>query len=343
MGFLNILFPTDISYRSSGGPAWKTSISENDNGTEVAISKWSTPRCAFNAVKAVQKQAQLVDLIAFARITEGAAHSFRYKDWHDYTSTADGLVALDSIGDSDGRALYAIDDEDQPLGTGDASTTIFQMQKRYAYTTGTLTLEKFRPITKPAEGSVLVAVDGAAQTEGIDYTVDYSTGLVTFTSAPLVDEVLTCGFEFHVPCRFGEEFDAQGIPAEIVAFNHTDVSSVPIVEKKDTIPTDEQRFAGGTRVYVLNVSSTVHQVSVNDAKLITFSDAPAGFKVYLPDIANLPNGGELFVLRSVDSSNAIELWPVGGAGVKLADLNISSAVRVFKGLDASGTAEWVFV
>ena len=345
MGFLNILFPVDISYRSSGGPSWKTGIIENDSGTETTISKWSTPRCVFNAVKAVQTQEQFVDLLSFARVVEGAANSWRYKDWSDYASTADGLVPapVDDPLFKDGRASAASTSTDQPLGTGDGSATTFQLQKRYAYTTGTLTIEKFRPITKPVEGSVLIGVDSVTQTETTDYTVDYSTGLVTFTTAPELDQVLTAGYEFHVPCRFGEEFDAQGLNAEITAFNQTDITSIPIIEKKDTIPTDEQRFAGGSRLIVLDGASTAYQISVNDAKLITFSASPASFKAYLPDIASLPNGGELFVLRNINSANAIEVWPVGGAGSKLIDLPISSALRVYKGFDAASAAEWVFV
>ena len=337
MGFLNIIFPVDISYRSSGGPAWKTSIIENDSGTETAVSKWSTPRGAYNAVKAVQEQSQLADLLAFVRITEGAAHSFRYKDWTDYASTIDGLTSPDD------RARVDVSDVDQDLGTGDGTQTSFQLIKRYQYTSGTVTLERVRPITKPAEDSVIVAVATVAQVEGVDYTVDHSTGIVTFTTAPAIDQAVTAGYEFHVPCRFGEEFDAQGIPAEITAFDQIDVSSIPIIEKKDTIPTDEQRFAGGSKLQVLVPTDTAYQVSVNDAKVITFSAAPAGVKVYLPDIGSLPNGGELFVLRNINSANAIELWPVGGAGVKFQDLNISSAVRVYKGQDSAGAAEWVFV
>lgn len=346
MGFQNILFPTDISYRSSGGPAWKTHILENDDGTEVAISKWSTPRGIYNAVKAVQTQEQLTDLLAFVRIMEGAASSFRYKDWSDYASTADGLVPVSANppGDLDGRTTQISLNIDQQIGVGDGVETIFQLIKRYQYTSGAVTLEKIRPISKPVVGSVKIAVDGTGFTETTHYTLDYSTGLVTFTTAPPVDELVTAGFEFDVPCRFGEEFDSNGVPAQITAFNQMDISSIPIIEKRDTLPTDEQRFAGGADTVAFSGGDTAYQIGVNTAKVLTFTGPPSGMKVYMPDIGGLPKGGELFVIRNdVGSSNAIEIWPVGGSGSKLFDLAIGDAKRVFHGLDESTVSEWIFV
>lgn len=347
MGFQNVLFPTDISYRSSGGPGWRTTILENDSGTEVAISKWDTPRGIYNAVKAVQTQQQLTQLIAFARVMDGAASSWRYKDWTDYASTADGLVPLSAnpFADQDQRAAAVAALGDQPIGVGNGSNKTFRLLKTYQYTSGTVTLSKTRVITKPVVGSVLIGVEGILATETSHYTIDYSTGIVTFNNAITLDEVVTAGYEFDVPCRFGEEFDANGLPAQITAFNQMDlVGGIPILEKKDTVPTDEQRFPGGTFAVVFSPGDTVYQIGVNSPKVLTFASPPAGMKVFMPSLNSLPTGGELFVIRNDSaSSNVIEIWPVGGAGSKLFDLAIGGAKRVFHGVDGSAISEWVFV
>lgn len=74
-------------------------------------------------------------------------------------------------------------------------TRSFQLIKRYA--SGVAWVE--RPIEKPVEGTVVLAVDGAGATE---FAVDVTTGLVTFDPAPADGAVLTAGFAFDVPVRF---------------------------------------------------------------------------------------------------------------------------------------------
>jgi uncharacterized protein (TIGR02217 family) len=61
-----------------------------------------------------------------------------------------------------------------------------------------------RPIRKPVAGSVSIALDGVAQTEG--FTLDAATGLVTFASIPVDGSRITAGFEFDTPVRFDTDF-----------------------------------------------------------------------------------------------------------------------------------------
>lgn len=78
----------------------------------------------------------------------------------------------------------------------------FQIIKTYL---AGLTTE--REISKPVDGTVLVAVDGTLQTLTTDYTIDHTTGIITFVngSVPLAAEDVTVGYEFDVPCRFGSD------------------------------------------------------------------------------------------------------------------------------------------
>lgn len=340
MGFLDIIFPEDISYSSSGGPSWNTHVIVNDGGSETRITKWVVPRMSFDAVKAIQDQDQIKDLIAFTRITEGAAHSWRYMDWSDYASTLDGL---NSARVDEARATAAITKDDQPIGTGDTTTTSFQLIKRYQFTSGLLTIEKNRNITKPVKASVIIALDGVLKTETVDYTVDGSTGIITFTTAPAQDVLITAGYEFHVPCRFGESLDRDGLPIDITAFEQNDVRSIPIIEVVDVIPTEEQRFAGGARSFTLEGAATSYQVGVNDAKVLVVNPIGSSLKVFLPALGNLPRGGELFMIRNDNATNTLEIFPVGGAGSKLLDLLPLTNVRIFKGVNVTPSDIWIFV
>jgi uncharacterized protein (TIGR02217 family) len=56
-----------------------------------------------------------------------------------------------------------------------------------------------RTITKPVTGALKVYLDGVEQASG--WSVDTTTGLVTFDTAPSLGEV-AADFEFDVPARF---------------------------------------------------------------------------------------------------------------------------------------------
>ena len=62
--------------------------------------------------------------------------------------------------------------------------------------------------------------------EGIDYEVDLSTGIVTFSHPPDPDMQVTAGFEFDVPVRF----DTDQIQTSVASFQAGDVPNVPIIE-----------------------------------------------------------------------------------------------------------------
>jgi uncharacterized protein (TIGR02217 family) len=85
-----------------------------------------------------------------------------------------------------------------------------------------------RAILKPVAGSVRVAVDTVEQSEGAAFTVDTTTGVVTFEpgSIPGVDAVVTAGFEFDVPVRF----DTDRLEINLQGFRHGAIPHIPIVE-----------------------------------------------------------------------------------------------------------------
>ena len=111
---------------------------------------------------------------------------------------------------------------DQRLGEGDGSTLIFQLVKTYQ--SGSYSY--VRPISKPVEGTLKVAVGGVELQEGPDFTLDAATGEIQLASAPNAGVTVTAGFEFDVPVRF----DTDSIQTSVASFQAGEIPSVPIVE-----------------------------------------------------------------------------------------------------------------
>ncbi|MFB0514877.1 MAG: DUF2460 domain-containing protein [Candidatus Bathyarchaeia archaeon] len=67
----------------------------------------------------------------------------------------------------------------EDVGTGDDTTTGFYLL--------------YRPVIS---GSDTVYLDGVAQTRDIDYSIDYNTGKITFTTAPDTDVAITADYQY---------------------------------------------------------------------------------------------------------------------------------------------------
>ena len=73
-----------------------------------------------------------------------------------------------------------------------------------------------------------VAIDGDEQTQGSDFSINHTTGVVTFLAGhiPAEDAIVTAGFEFDVPVRF----DTDRLDINLASFEAGDVVNVPVVE-----------------------------------------------------------------------------------------------------------------
>lgn len=207
MGFHEVRFPANLSFGSQGGPERRTDIVTLANGHEERNTPWAHSRRRYDAGVGLRSLDDLEALIAFFEARQGQLYGFRWKDWSDFKSCP---------------ASRAVTAEDQLLGVGDASITVFSLVKRYA--SGEQTYE--RPVTKPVSGSIRLAVSGLPQVEGIDFVVEAATGMVTLTEPPARGARVTAGFEFDVPVRF----DTDRIQVSMASFQTGDVPSVPVVE-----------------------------------------------------------------------------------------------------------------
>jgi len=81
-----------------------------------------------------------------------------------------------------------------------------------------------RTVTKPVVGTVKVYLDGIAQISG--WSVDTTTGLVTFVTAPALGIEVTADFEFDVPVRF----DTDHMAVTIESYQLHNWQQISIVE-----------------------------------------------------------------------------------------------------------------
>lgn len=207
MSFHEILFPVSIALNSEGGPTRRTDIVALVSGHEERNSPWAGSRRAFNAGYGVKSIADIEDVIAFFEARHGRLYGFRFRDPFDFKSC---------------RVAETPAPDDQLLGTGDGEATQFQLVKRYASGAASYA----RPIKKPVAGSVRVAVGGAEQTQGADFTADETTGAVTFTAPPGEGLSVTAGFLFDCPVRF----DTDELRINLAAFEAGDIPSIPLIE-----------------------------------------------------------------------------------------------------------------
>jgi uncharacterized protein (TIGR02217 family) len=209
MSFHETRFPTSISRGAHGGPERRTDIVVLGSGFEERNARWANSRRAWNAGYGIKSLDDLHAVIAFFEERRGRLYGFRWKDHADFKSCPPEQTPT---------AL------DQQIGIGDGATAIFQLVKRY----GSTFAPWDREIKKPVAGSVVVAVAGVPQALGIDFTVDTTTGLVTFLPShiPITSDVITAGFAFDVPARF----DTDKLELDLTGFRHGAIPSIPIVE-----------------------------------------------------------------------------------------------------------------
>lgn len=200
-------FPDNISYGSTGGPKFNTVITTVNSGYEYNNINWDQSRHYYDVSMGVRSLEELSDLVKFFQVTRGRGHYFRYKDHADYKSC--DLEAT-------------ITNTDQAFGVGDGNTTTFQLIKTYDIGGGIINQ---RDIRKPVNGTILIAVDSITQVETTDYTIDYTTGIVTFITVPGAAAAITWGGEFDVPCRF--DVDDLQLSMDFYGYGST---GVPVIE-----------------------------------------------------------------------------------------------------------------
>ena len=205
MAFHEVRFPDNISRGARGGPERRTQIVELASGAEERNASWANSRRRYDVAYGIRRADDLAAVVAFFEARNGRLHGFRFKDWADFKSCPPSQTP---------------EATDQPIGTGNGSTTEFQLAKRY--TSGAQSWS--RAITKPVAGTLTIALNGTPQASG--WSVSTTTGLITFTTAPAAGAAITAGFEFDVPVRF--DTDVLDVTLDLERLGS--ITSIPLVE-----------------------------------------------------------------------------------------------------------------
>ena len=208
-GFNEVRFPSDVALGARGGPERRTDVVTLRSGAEERNAIWADARRKYQAGYGVKSFSQLEAVLAFFEAQRGRLYGFRWKDRFDYRSCA---------------SPHAPGPGDQAIGMGDGTTTVWQLTKTYSAGASPYV----RAIRKPVAGTVVVAVNGAAQVPGTAFTVDNTTGLVTLLSGhvPATGSALMAGYEFDVPVRFDTDY----LEADLSHFEAGEIPNIPIVE-----------------------------------------------------------------------------------------------------------------
>ncbi len=190
MSFVEVQFPSDISYGATGGPMFLTDVVATVSGHEQRNSKWSQARARYNVASGVKTETQWQALIAFFRARRGKAVGFRFKDWGDYKAVNQPLLSLGG--------------------------TQYQLVKQYV--SGAVVSERI--ITKPVAGTVKLYRNSLLQASG--WSIDTATGIITTS----LTGTLTVDFDFDVPVRF----DTDELALSLDSFNAGSWNNIPLIE-----------------------------------------------------------------------------------------------------------------
>ncbi|HKR18643.1 MAG TPA: DUF2460 domain-containing protein [Stellaceae bacterium] len=171
------LFPAlaGLGWSVKRSPVWKTRAQQAISGKETRLADWSYPAwhwaLTFDFLRATPSAAEFQSLAGFFNQRQGAFGTFLYADADDNAVTG------------------------QSLGAGDGATVSFQLVRAFG--------GFIEPVLAPNVVSA-VYLAGVVQSPSA-YSVNPTTGLLTFTAAPASGAAITADFSYYFRCRFAED------------------------------------------------------------------------------------------------------------------------------------------
>lgn len=206
MAFHDVRLPDEVERGAMGGPSFKTTVLGMSSGHEQRNLDWSEHRHRWDVAYGIETKSGYSSVKAFYNARRGRGHGFRFKDWGDY-----------QVGSSVGPVI-------ETIGVGTGAQTAFQITKTYEASGPD---PYIRRITRPVSGTVRVFKDAVEQFAG--FTVNVSTGVITFSVAPGAAVVIGVICEFDVPVRF----DTDQFNLELTWEEAGSIGSLPICELRE--------------------------------------------------------------------------------------------------------------
>ena len=180
MSFDETRLPIEVERGAQGGPGFLTTVTVLNSGKEKRNSLWSVDRGEWDVGFGIDTRENALKIRNFFMARQGKARGFRFRDWSNYTTgtTQQGVAEAADSGDTTFQLEYTYTDE-----------------SGFSYT---------KPIFKPvSDANFVVYLDGAAQASG--WTVDTTTGIITFTNPPDYGTDITWTGTFDLPVRFNTD------------------------------------------------------------------------------------------------------------------------------------------
>jgi uncharacterized protein (TIGR02217 family) len=197
MTFLNIQFPTKISFLCEGGPNFLTNVNYSGPGIESRNSSLLKPFSKYQISLSKINLEMKNELIAFFYITKGRFYSFRFKDFLDFSAL------LNNSNNSNLRNFFLIA-EDQEFDSRKWAQVI-QLQKIYSLSNQSNSNFYYtRQISKPVKSSIKFWENGQLKIID-DCLIDDETGKIYFGSKENL-QTLDISFEFDVCVRFAFDY-----------------------------------------------------------------------------------------------------------------------------------------
>lgn len=177
MGFINAVLDEEVDYGFEGGPEYATESVDLENGLQYRDSAWKFPRHRYSASFENIGDDEREAIIKVFHAVRGKRHSFKFKDWNDYTATA------------------------EPLSVESGTSNPVQLYKTYAFG------EAFtiRPVQALAFATIYLNVGGTPTP--VPGTLDLLLGTFTPNSAWGAGEYSWSG-EFYVWVHFTADYNA---------------------------------------------------------------------------------------------------------------------------------------
>lgn len=200
MTFINVRLPTQVEINAVRRETEPVDIVKTDGGFEVRNARHATGLFQYDvSFPAGDYDGTIIKAVKdMFKASRGGLYPFRFRDW-----------------DPENHLLT-----NEVIGTKNGSQTAFQITK--TWTVGGQS--QVRNITRPVS-PLTVKLDGV--TTGSGYSIDYATGILTFSSGA-GSQVVSVSGVYDIPVRFDLSFQATGMASFL---EHID--SLTLVEVKE--------------------------------------------------------------------------------------------------------------
>lgn len=173
MAYHNSLFPAKYARQFVGGLVFPLRILSTPARREKRIPVRTQPYVEFRVDQKAKQPTDFTVLRNFWAGRGGGRHSFPFKDWNHYSVT------------------------DEQFAVSAGSATTYQLTITYGDAGGSTAINVTKPVSP-----VVIKVAGSTKTEGVDYTLNYLTGVLTWLIVPANGLALTWSGTFYWPVRF---------------------------------------------------------------------------------------------------------------------------------------------